>query len=98
MATVEMATDASGNTSTSARGVAKARNWQLTQNKVERYDETVEYLKGLKSLNYLISCKEIAPTTGHEHIHIYCQFNKPIKLSVNKCQGAHIEACKGTPQ
>jgi Cdc6-like AAA superfamily ATPase len=53
---------------------------------------------GLKNLNYFISCREIAPTTKHPHIHIYCQFTNTQKISVKKMKGAHIEICKGTPQ
>lgn len=90
MATDEMATHTLGNT--------KARACQLTLNEVDRYPKLKEYLTGLKTLNYLVSCKEIAPTTGHEHIHVYCQFKNAIKLSVKKCCGAHIEKCRGTPQ
>ena len=90
-----MASHATGNTEPVA---LKARDWQLTLNEVDKYDALAEYLKGLKSNNYLISCKEIAPTTGHEHIHIYVQFTNMIKLSIKKCCGAHIERCRGTPQ
>ncbi len=39
---------------------------------------------GLKTLTYIISCKETAPTTGHKHIHIYTEFNKAIRLSIKK--------------
>lgn len=88
MATIEMATNRLGNT--------KARRFQLTLNEVEKYEDLLKYLEGLKSLTYLISCKENAPTTGHEHIHIFVCFKTPIKLSIKKCCGAHIEYCKGT--
>lgn len=88
MATNEMATNRLGNT--------KARRFQITLNEVNKYEQLKEYLEGLKSLKYLISCKENAPTTGHEHIHIFICFNTPIKLSIKKCCGAHIEYCKGT--
>ena len=71
----------------------------MTQlNEVDRYDDLRNYLTGLKTNTYLISCKENAPTTGHQHIHIYVQFSNLIKLSIKKCCGAHIEACRGTPQ
>ncbi len=88
MATNDMATNRLGNT--------KARRFQLTLNEVDRYDELLNYLKGLKSLSYLISCKEIAPSTGHQHIHIFICLSNPIKLSVKKTCNAHIEVCKGT--
>lgn len=91
---MELATDASGNT----RPSAKARNWLLTLNQVDKYEELCNYLKNLKSLTYFISSNEVGKETGHEHIHIYCQFNTPIKLSLRKTCGAHLDACRGTPQ
>ena len=76
----------------------KARRFQLTLNQIEKWPELLEYLKSLKTLGYLLACKEIAPETGHEHIHCYVQFESPITLSLKKTQGAHIESCIGTPQ
>ena len=76
----------------------KAKCFQLTLNEVERFESLKEYLLKLKTLNYIIACKEIAPLTSHEHIHIYTQFNNAIKLSIKKCEGAHIEKCFGTPE
>ena len=67
-----------------------ARHFQLTLNQPEYYEEIKSYLTNLKQFRYLISCKEIAPTTGKEHMHIYVQFSNPQKLSVKKCKGAHI--------
>lgn len=96
MATDEMATVAPGNTRAGAN--IKAKNFQLTLNEVEKFDELTAYLTSLKSTTYIIACKELAPTTGHEHIHIYCQFSNAIKLSLKKCCGAHVEYCRGTPQ
>lgn len=90
MATVDMATHALGNT--------KARAFQLTTNQVDKYDIVKKYLTGLKTMDYMIACKEVAPTTGHEHIHIYVHFRNAIKLSLKKCAGSHVEICRGTPQ
>lgn len=90
MATNEMATKRLGNT--------KARRFQLTLNEVSQYENLKDYLTNLKSMTYMISCKEIAPTTGHEHIHTFICFSTPIKLSLKKTCGAHIEYCKGTVQ
>lgn len=83
-----MATERLGNT--------KARRFQLTLNEVFKYPQLFEYLTNLNSLKYLISCKEIAPSTGHEHIHIFVCFSIPIKMSIKKTCGAHIEKCLGT--
>jgi hypothetical protein len=76
----------------------KARRFQLTLNQVGKWPELLDYLKSLKTLGYLLACKEVAPATGHEHIHCYVQFESPIALSLKKAQGAHIETCNGTPQ
>lgn len=72
--------------------------FQLTLNQVECFDELRAYLLGLKTLNYMIACKENAPTTGHVHIHVYAQFMNSIKLSMNKLCGAHVEKCRGSAQ
>lgn len=85
-----------GNTTTGTS--FRARAFQLTLNNIETYNDIYNYLTNLKAFKYLISCKEKAPTTGHEHIHIYINFNQCIKLNQKKLKGAHIEKCKGTPQ
>ena len=64
--------------------------FQLTLNQVECSDDLRAYLLGLKSLNYVIACKEVAPTTGHVHIHVYVQFMDSVKMSIAKLCGAHV--------
>lgn len=76
----------------------KARAFQITLNQVERFESLKEYILKLKNLNYIIGCKEEAPLTGHEHIHLYCQFTNTQRLSLKKCCGAHVEKCFGTPE
>lgn len=98
MATSIATTPLAGNTIQPMVKLPKARDWQLTLNEVDKYNDLKGYLTGLKSNNYYIACKEIAPTTGHEHIHIYVQFTNSISLSIKKTCGAHIEKCRGTPQ
>lgn len=77
-------------------GNSKARRFQLTLNQVEKYEQLKEYLIQHNTFKYLLSCKEKAPTTGHEHIHIFVCFKNSIKLSIKKSCGAHIECCRGT--
>lgn len=76
----------------------RGRAFQLTLNKVETYDKIKSKLTNYSTLKYLISCLETAPTTGHEHIHIYVQFSQPKTIDVRDYLGAHIEQCIGTPQ
>lgn len=82
---------------TEARGNTKARAYQLTLNDVSKIEELKQNIMTYKSLRYLmIGAIEKAPTTGHEHVHIYAYFKTPLKLSIKKCCGAHIEPTKGT--
>lgn len=83
---------------TQPRGNTRARGWQLTLNEVDKYDAVLERLNKYKSLKYLISCKEKAPTTDHEHIHIYVNFSNPVCLKYKEYFGAHLERCRGTPK
>ena len=76
----------------------KSRNFLLTLNQVEKWDNLYKYLKSLESLNYLIASKEVAPETGHEHIHCYIQFKNAIFLSKKKTENSHIDICRGSPQ
>ena len=73
-----------------------ARNYQLTINNIEKYEEIKEYLLEFEP-NYLYSCIE-ENKKEKLHIHIYVQYTKCIRLSTKKTHGAHIEVCKGTPQ
>lgn len=77
----------------------RGRNFQLTLNQIEKYTALVSEFKKLKTCTYLISCREFAPNTGHEHIHIYCHFNQPYTLSKKILSfGAHVEICRGSPK
>jgi len=80
------------------RRQTRAKAFQLTLNEVEKYAALKEYISNIPSLRYMISCQEIAPSTGHKHIHMYCQFHSPVCLSLKKCQNAHIEKCFGSPE
>ena len=77
--------------------MSKAKNYQLTLNEVELWEGLLDYLKSLNP-SYLVAAKEIAPSTGHEHIHCYVQFPTSRALSLKKTLGAHIEKCRGSPQ
>ena len=87
--------------------ISKKRHFQLTLNcedsdniedckniLLDKYNKLKDYLLSLQ-YNYFISCLEINKK-GYYHIHIYIQFNTPRQLSIKKCQGAHIEFCRGS--
>lgn len=87
-----------GNTNTlNTSSKLRARAFQLTLNQIELYNNIKDYLLNLKAFKFLLSCKETAPTTGHEHIHIYVYFNQCIRLSFKKVLKSHVEICRGTP-
>lgn len=79
-----------------AKNSKSSKNFQITIND-DSFDQVLSYLKGLNP-NYLVACKEKAPTTGHVHFHIYVQFPNNRRLSLKKLSGAHIEKCFGSPE
>lgn len=97
MTTEVMTTVVPGNTTPGP--TFRSRNFQLTLNKISDYENLSNEFKKLKTCTFLISCREIAPTTGHEHIHMYVHFDQPYKLSKKILSyGAHVEICKGSPK
>lgn len=95
MTTVDMTTHASGNT---IQMLSKSRNFILTVNEksLEHYNDIKTYLTGLKSNTYYLCCEHIGQ--NNKHYHIYVQFKTPIKLSIKKLYGCHIDKSRGTPQ
>lgn len=94
-----MTTEASGNTNPRLYPKLNARAFQFTLNEINKYEALKTIITNLKSNDYFISCLEQAPTTGHEHIHIYAHFTTPYKISKRILDiGAHIEVCKGSPK
>lgn len=73
----------------------QARRFQLTLNEIDKFEDIKKYLINHQKFRYIICCKEKAPTTGHEHIHIYVCFTKPVKLSMKKIHPSHVEQCLG---
>lgn len=70
----------------------------LTLNQVEKFDELKKYLKSLHNFRYAIAGKEKAPTTGHLHIHIFIQFTKHVRMSIQKLLGCHVDKCFGSTE
>lgn len=96
MATSEMDTTAPGNTNPGA--VSKKRDWILTVNEASltHYEDIKNYFTNLKTCNYYLCCEHIGQE--NKHYHIFVQFRIPIKPSIKKIHGAHIEYIRGTPQ
>lgn len=81
-----------------SEGRKKSKNFLITLNQVDNFNIVRDYLLHFKTFNYGIATKEKAPTTGHEHIHIYCQFENTIHLNPEKMCRAHIDRCFGSAQ
>lgn len=77
----------------------RSRAFLFTLNEVDKYEDFKECFLKLKSMDYFLASKEIAPSTGHEHIHIYIHFESNYKLSKKILSfGAHIDIQKyGSP-
>lgn len=74
----------------------RARRFQLTLNETDKYDAVKTWLTDHSTFKYLLSCKEKAPSTNHEHIHIYVCFKNAIKFPFPNQWGAHVEVCYGS--
>ena len=92
MTTQEETHNSSGNTTPSSY---RARSFLFTMNNTEQYPRMKELLTSLKSMTYMVSAEEIAPTTGKKHIHIFAHFDNPYRLN-NKIRalGSHIDCVK----
>ena len=67
-----MTSQVSGNTNPSTSEVSfRARAFLLTLNEVDKYPLLKSLITKLKSCDYYLAAIEQAPTTGHQHIHIY---------------------------
>lgn len=71
----------------------RGKMFLLTLNQIEKYDELKKFLCQYSTLKYFISCKENAPTTGHEHIHIFLKFSQNKTLWAKKLFNVNIQRC-----
>lgn len=71
----------------------RGKMFLLTLNQIEKYDELKKFLCQYSTLKYFISCKENAPTTGHEHIHIFLRFSQNKTLWAKKMFNVNIQKC-----
>lgn len=80
-----------------AKNTKGAKAFMLTCNEEDMFADVIAYVRSL-SPNYMIACKECAPTTGHVHMHLYAQFVNTRRLSFKKLCGSHVDVCKGSCQ
>lgn len=81
-----------GNTKTSTQSFkARGRNFLLTLNEIANYESLKKGLMSYSTLLYMIAAQERAPTTGHEHIHIFTHFKQDKTLWSNKLFNVHID-------
>lgn len=80
-----------------AKSSKSAKGFQVTCNEEEKFGDVLNYLRSLNP-NYLVACKEKAPSTGHVYMHAYVQFPNARRLSMKKLLGSHLEQCFGSPE
>lgn len=77
----------------------RARAFLLTLNEISKFDFLLEQIDKLKSCDYYIAAQETAPTTGHEHIHMYIHFESNYKLNKKILStGVHVDISRGSPK
>lgn len=77
----------------------RARCFLLTFNKIDKAPEIIIHFKNLKMCDYGVASLEKAPTTGHEHIHLYVHLNQMYKIPKKVLDShVHIDICKGSPK
>lgn len=80
-----------------AKSSKAAKAFLITCNDESMFNDVIAYVRSL-SPNYMIACRENAPTTGHVHMHLYAQFVNARRLSFKKLCGAHLDVCRGSCQ
>jgi len=77
----------------------KARAWSITQNNYSQTHHNI-FLQETKDCKYWIIGKEVAPTTGTQHLQVYLYYKNARSLEDMKktFPQAHIEKAKGTPE
>lgn len=81
----------------SSKTSLKNRKFLLTLNQPERYEKLKEYLTSRKSFLYFIAGKEKAPSTGHDHIHIFVAYSNAIAIKKKFTEGADIRVRNDKP-
>lgn len=68
----------------------QGRIFLITLNQEEKWPRLREYLH-TRPVEYMYAAHEVAPTTGHDHMHIFIMFSRKIALYKSKTEGARID-------
>lgn len=81
--------------------MSRSRAWFLTENsQLLKSQSTLEEECSKSSVVYAVMSKEVAPTTGHEHAHIYIYYKnaRSFNCMKDKFPTANIERALGSPE
>lgn len=73
----------------------QGRIFLITLNQEERWIRLREYLH-TKPVQYMYAAHEVAPTTGHDHMHIFIMYTRKVELAGSKVEGARIDVVTQT--
>lgn len=73
----------------------QARIFLVTLNQVDRWPKLREYLMS-RPVSYMYAAFEKAPTTSHEHMHIFIEYTRKTELRKSMTEGAHIDVVTQT--
>lgn len=68
----------------------KGRIFLITLNQEENWPRLREYLH-TRPVEYMYAAHEVAPTTGHDHMHIFIMYTRRIDLAGGKMEGARVD-------
>lgn len=73
----------------------QGRIFLVTLNQIEKWIRLREYLMRWP-VSYMYAAHEVAPTTGHEHMHIFIEYARKRELRKSMIEGAHIDVVTQT--
>jgi len=71
----------------------RGKYFLLTLNQVDKWEELKNALVCFSTLLYIVASKEKAPTTGHEHIHVFLRFKQDKTLWAWKLFNVNMVLC-----
>lgn len=92
MATDQLATDLSGNTSLTVSKKIKCLFITVNEKSLLKYSDIRAYLQRSKQMNYYLCVEHIGQE--NKHYHILVQYTNNLQCAISKMNGAHIETCQ----